>query len=66
MTILHERGELPRRGTDSTKWAKKWTKDRYGVVVLTEHAERELRRYLQAARDGATERPKSTDRKSGK
>jgi hypothetical protein len=65
VTILHERGELPRRGPGSTKWAKKWIKDRYSVT-LTEHEERELRRHLQAAREVATERPKSTDRKRGK
>jgi hypothetical protein len=63
LTILHERGELPPAGPDSTKWEAKWLKDRYGVTAFDD---RELRRYLEAARDGATKRPKSTDRKRGK
>jgi hypothetical protein len=62
LTILRERGELLPRGPYSTKWAKKWIKERYGVG---EHDERELRRYLHDARDGATTRPKSTNRKRG-
>jgi hypothetical protein len=54
LTILHERGELPDPGPAATKWSGKFLRDRYGSAVFDE---RELRRYLQHARTGATERP---------
>jgi hypothetical protein len=55
LTILHERDELPDPGPTATKWREKFLKDRYGSTAFDE---RELRRYLQHARAGATDRPK--------